>query len=289
MRLISRSTLVPLATLVSSLVLLWYVDWLLPTVHLGPIAAIPLLVLAYRAGVRVTLLVAVIAAIGFALADVGIGARYQLLDVLIDSATLFAAFGIVTLAGDRWRTHAAQVDALRKSVEREKHRAEHDPVTRLPNRTLFDVRLAETIARAQRSRTAMGILVVDVDRFKQINDRWGHPAGDAVLLEIARRLAAAVRSSDTVARIGGDEFGAIVQPLARIDDVRQLAARVRAEIAAPVSVGPGAIAIAVSVGYAVFPEDGIDLAALIETADRRMYEFKAQSRRLVRPEYYRTL
>jgi diguanylate cyclase (GGDEF)-like protein len=219
--------------------------------------------------------VAVVAAFAFAAADVGIGPAHQWLDLLVDSITLFAAFAIVTLAGDRWRTHDLQVDALRKTVEREKYRADHDPVTRLPNRSLFDLRLAETIARARRSHTAMAILVVDVDRFKDVNDRWGHPVGDAVLREIAKRLAAAVRGSDTVARIGGDEFAAIVQPLARVDDVVHLSTRLLAEVAAPVIVGDQTIAIAVSVGYAIFPDDATELEALVETADRRMYEFKA--------------
>jgi diguanylate cyclase (GGDEF)-like protein len=257
---------------------LWYVDWLLPSVHLGPIAAIPLLVLAYRAGVGVTLAVAVVAAIGFSVADLGIGARAQWLDLLIDASILFVAFGFVTVAGARWRTHEMQVAALRKSVEREKYRAEHDTVTHLPNRTLFDTRVAETVSRARRSRTAIALLVVDVDHFKEINDRWGHPAGDAVLHEIARRIAASVRASDTVARIGGDEFAAIIQPLARIDDVFHLRARLLAEIAAPVSIGSDLLDITVSVGYAIFPDDGAEVASLVQIADQRMYAWKLAAR-----------
>ncbi len=273
-----RFPIVPIATLCTSLVLLWYVDWMLPSVHLGPIAAIPLLVLAYRAGVRVTLAVAVVAAIGFSIADIGFGTKDQWLDLLADSLTLFAAFGIVTLAGARWRSHEMQVAALRESVEREKYRAEHDPVTMLPNRALFDVRLAETVVRARKSRTAIALLVVDVDRFKEINDRWGHPAGDAVLHEIARRIAASVRASDTVARIGGDEFAAIIQPLARIEDVFHLSKRLLAEIAAPVTIGGALLEITVSLGYAIFPDDGEEVAALVETADRRMYQSKVGTR-----------
>jgi diguanylate cyclase (GGDEF)-like protein len=274
----SRFPFVPIATLCTSLVLLWYVDWMLPSVHLGPIAAIPLLVLAYRAGVRVTLAVAVVAAIGFSIADIGLGGKDQWLDLLADSLTLFAAFGIVTLAGARWRTHEMQVAALRASVEREKYRAEHDPVTRMPNRALFDVKLAETVVKARKSRTAIALLVVDVDRFKEINDRWGHPAGDAVLHEIARRIAASLRASDTVARIGGDEFAAIIQPLARVDDVFHLSDRLLAEIAAPITIGARLLDITVSVGYAIFPDDGEEVAALLETADRRMYQSKVAAR-----------
>ncbi len=273
-----RFPIVPIAALFTSLGLLWYVDWSLPEVHLGPIAAIPLLVLAYRAGVRVTLIVAVVAAIGFSVADIGLGTKARWLDLLIDAVILFAAFGIVTVAGARWRTHELQVADLRKSVAREKYRAEHDPVTNLPNRALFDSRVAETVARARRSRTAIALLVVDVDHFKEINDRWGHPAGDAVLHEIARRIAASMRASDTVARIGGDEFAAILQPLARIDDVFQLRARLLAEIAAPVAVGRDVLDITVSVGYAIFPDDGAEVAALVETADRRMYASKVAAR-----------
>ena len=272
-----RLVWVQLAALALSLAVLWYVDWLLPNVHLGPVAALPLLILAYRTGPRVAMFVAAVAAIGFAVADAGIGGRDTVVDLIVDSVTLFVAFGIVALLADRWRSGERQVAVLRKRVEREKHRAEHDAMTRLANRATFDRRLGDAVGYARRAGGALGILFVDIDRFKQVNDRFGHAAGDAVLQEVARRLSAQVRVTDVVARIGGDEFAVIVQPVTTGADVVALRDRLLASIAIPVPVAGGAVPVRISVGYGLFPEDGDDLSSLIQIADRRMYEEKSSA------------
>jgi diguanylate cyclase (GGDEF)-like protein len=274
-----RRTVVLFVALLASMALLWYLDWILPAVHLGPIAALPLLIVAYLTGARLAVLIAAVAAIAFAVADAGLGSRNAVMDLVVDSATLFVAFLLVTLLAGRWRAQERQVAALRESVETEKHRAEHDTVTGLTNRASFNRSFEDAVTRARATATSMGVLIVDVDRFKEINDRHGHAAGDFVLAEVARRLAACVRESDTVARIGGDEFALIVQPVVAGSDVVQLQERLSKRVAAPVLVGGGLqLDVGISVGYGLFPHDGEDFSALFQIADRRMYESKRRSR-----------
>jgi diguanylate cyclase (GGDEF)-like protein len=273
-----RSSAGQLAALLISLAVLWYVDWRIPSINLGPIAALPLLVVAYRSGARLAIGVAAVAAIAFAVADAGIGSKDTMLDLTVDSLTLFAGFGAVALLADRARDQARQMEMLRKRYEREKRRAEQDAVTNLPNRSSFDRRMTEALTRARRSRRTLGILVVDIDRFKEINDRYGHPVGDAVLQQVASRLSQGVRDTDVVARIGGDEFAVIVQPIRAAEDLIELRDRLLASVAAPVRAGDLALDVCISAGYSLFPDDGDEFSTLIQTADRRMYESKPSGR-----------
>ncbi|MHA7600330.1 diguanylate cyclase domain-containing protein [Alicycliphilus sp. T452] len=155
-------------------------------------------------------------------------------------------------------------------------RALHDSLTGLPNRASFEQHLQAAIVRARGAGQAMALLFIDCDRFKQVNDTHGHAAGDALLVEVARRLQAQVRAGDVAARLGGDEFAVIMAPPAAQAEAKALAGRVAAAMREPLVLeGGGVLRPQVSVGVAVFPQQGRDMESLLHSADAAMYEEKA--------------
>ena len=167
----------------------------------------------------------------------------------------------------------------RKRAERELRRlAEHDPLTGLPNRRLLIDRLAEAIARAERSQGRCALLLFDVDRFKEINDTLGHQAGDEVLTAIAARLGAGRRHDDTVARLSGDEFAVLLPELTQPDAAALVAARALEAVARPLVAAGRTLQVTVSVGVAVWPDDGPGAADLLRRADAAMYRTKRAGR-----------
>ena len=151
--------------------------------------------------------------------------------------------------------------------------AMHDPLTGLPNRLLFNDRLQHGISNARRSGRPMALFVLDIDGFKALNDALGHSAGDAVLRETAARLQASVRVSDTVARIGGDEF-VIVAVDADPVQAELISAKVRQRMEEPMTVDERQVPVGLSIGQAAFPEDGGEPAQLLRRADTNMYRDK---------------
>jgi len=152
--------------------------------------------------------------------------------------------------------------------------ATHDGLTGLPNRALALDRLTQALARARRNRTGVAVLYLDLDLFKQINDAWGHEAGDSVLREVARRLRACVRRSDTVARLGGDEFLLVLAEAAERRVADAAAAKVVRSLSRPISVGESSCSVGVSVGISLYPQDGRGANELIRAADAAMYTDK---------------
>jgi diguanylate cyclase (GGDEF)-like protein/PAS domain S-box-containing protein len=155
-------------------------------------------------------------------------------------------------------------------------RAVRDPLTGLANRTLLEERLRAVLARDARTGDTTGVLFLDLDRFKAVNDLHGHLRGDAVLRQVASRLTAAVRPSDTVARLGGDEFVVLVEG-ATPDGLDVLADRLREAISAPIALGDLDLNVGVSVGIAVVDGGATDPATLVARADRAMYDDKRRS------------
>jgi diguanylate cyclase len=159
-----------------------------------------------------------------------------------------------------------------------RHLATHDALTGLPNRALLDDRLQQAIAHADRDMRSFALLVCDLDRFKLINDSLGHRAGDELLQEVASRLNGVVRTADTVARIGGDEFVLIGTSIADAEDAAGLAARVIDVLQAPVRIAAIDIHTSPSIGIAMYPDDGATIQALLAHADAAMYSAKQHGR-----------
>ncbi len=159
---------------------------------------------------------------------------------------------------------------MTKSTEKHHYLALHDPLTGLPNRALFGDRLQQGLLSAQRNGVSLSLLVMDLDRFKEINDTFGHYYGDLLLKKLAVRLRARLRESDTVARLGGDEF-AMVLPSTDAQGARQVALSIQRAFAEPVVLEDRAFDLMVSIGIAVYPDHGEDGASLLRHADVAMY------------------
>jgi len=154
------------------------------------------------------------------------------------------------------------------------HRATHDPLTGVSNRALFYDRLRQGLLLADRRASALGIVNLDMDGLKPINDRFGHRAGDAAIREMATRLRRVCRQTDTVARLGGDEFGVVLQDVKDRASVDHQADRISAEIDAPLQFEDQELKLGASLGIAVYPDDGTDVPGLIDKADQAMYAAK---------------
>ncbi len=163
-------------------------------------------------------------------------------------------------------------------LEQLAYRATYDELTGLPNRQLLTDRLQQAVHNAERHRRGVGVLFVDLDEFKLINDTLGHSAGDEALRTVAQRFAGAVRGSDTVGRFGGDEFVAILTEQIDEDGVGRVIERISAALAQPVEVAGVPHYITASIGYCRFPESGRDAETLLKNADLAMYQAKQQGR-----------
>lgn len=156
--------------------------------------------------------------------------------------------------------------------------AHFDPLTRLPNRTLLNDRIAQAVGRAGRAQSLLGVCFLDLDGFKAVNDTWGHEAGDDLLIVIARRLEACVRAEDTVARLGGDEFVVLLTAVTDIAECECAAARILASVREPIDLGGHTVHVGVSIGIALYPQDSDDAETLLRYADMAMYRAKQAGR-----------
>jgi len=155
-----------------------------------------------------------------------------------------------------------------------RHQAHHDPLTGLPNRSLFMDRLRHGLAYAHRQRSIFAVLFIDLDGFKAINDELGHKVGDDLLQQAATRLAGCIRESDTLARLGGDEFTAILSNLDSLDDSARVAEKMLTKMAQPFLLGRQTRTLSASIGIALYPYDGDDAELLLKAADEAMYQVK---------------
>ena len=152
----------------------------------------------------------------------------------------------------------------------------HDGLTDIPNRRLFEDRMAYALEGARRDGSGLGLLVLDLDGFKQVNDLYGHAAGDSVLREVASRLKGVVRESDTVARMGGDEFAVLVRSTAGLADATSTAERIRHAVRRPIAIDDQVVEVDTSIGIAMYPMHGTDLDSLYRHADSAMFEAKRE-------------
>jgi diguanylate cyclase (GGDEF)-like protein/PAS domain S-box-containing protein len=159
-----------------------------------------------------------------------------------------------------------------------KHQAYHDLLTGLPNRMLFMEHLSFGMTRARRNRKMMAVLFLDLDRFKEINDSMGHTVGDYLLKEVARRLKTCIRESDTVGRMGGDEFTILLSDITHADDALVIVKKIMAIFQETFPVDGRELHTTTSIGISLYPKDGEHAEDLLKNADRAMYHAKEQGR-----------
>jgi diguanylate cyclase (GGDEF)-like protein/PAS domain S-box-containing protein len=159
-----------------------------------------------------------------------------------------------------------------------RHLAHHDGLTGLPNRVLLADRLGLAIVQANREHRRAGVLFIDLDRFKEVNDKLGHQAGDRLLQMVAERLSASVREGDTVARLGGDEFVVLLPNIRDHDDTQRVANKILENVSRPYTLEGHAFMVTPSIGIAVFPDDGANVEDLMRDADAAMYHAKQMGR-----------
>jgi diguanylate cyclase (GGDEF)-like protein/PAS domain S-box-containing protein len=168
--------------------------------------------------------------------------------------------------------------ALQESVALLRHHAHHDALTGLPNRVMFEETLHAAVAAADRHGRPFAILFLDLDGFKAINDDLGHASGDVVLIEVARRLRRSLRASDTLARIHGDEFVAILPEMSELHEAGSLAQKLLHVVSDPIDVAGTTVSVKASLGVALYPNDGANPRALLRAADTAMYQAKLKGK-----------
>jgi diguanylate cyclase (GGDEF)-like protein len=172
----------------------------------------------------------------------------------------------------------AHLDEVRQRKDDMEHLARHDALTGAPNRVMFFDLLRFAISNARRHASQLAVLFIDLDHFKHVNDSYGHGAGDAVLVEVARRLRVTVRESDTVARLSGDEFVVLIQTFDDVQQLKLIAQKLIATMHAPIEYDGQWLTVGLSLGISIFPGDGDNAEDLLHNADVAMYRSKRDGR-----------
>jgi diguanylate cyclase (GGDEF)-like protein/PAS domain S-box-containing protein len=173
---------------------------------------------------------------------------------------------------------ASDISRIKEAESRLNQLAYYDSLTGLPNRSLFRDRLGQALSRAQRGGFRVALLYLDLDRFKLVNDTQGHAAGDSLLMQVGQRLLGTVRESDTVCRLGGDEFMVLLEAVERSEDVAEVCRKICANLQEPFGLGSQEVFASCSIGVALFPFDGRSSEELIQKADEAMYQAKDSGR-----------
>jgi diguanylate cyclase (GGDEF)-like protein len=199
------------------------------------------------------------------------------------SLSAFGLSALIAIAVLGWvvvlrRRVYQQTRMLRESEERFRHMAQHDLLTGLPTRMLLHDRLQVALERGRRFKTNLAVLMIDLDNFKHVNDSLGHDAGDQTLKISAERLLSAIRSSDTAARMGGDEFLVLLADIANEHEAESVASKIRIALSAPIQLPNQEIPVSASIGVCVISNGAIDAAMLLKKADVAMYRAKGRGR-----------
>jgi diguanylate cyclase (GGDEF)-like protein len=173
---------------------------------------------------------------------------------------------------------AKDITERKQAEEKLTHMATHDFLTDLPNRILFNDRLNMALVQARRHQQKIGMMLLDLDYFKDVNDKLGHGVGDKVLRVVGERLTRLLRASDTIARMGGDEFLLLLQDISSLENATTIAQKILKSFREPFAIDHHEIMITTSIGIAIFPDDGKDADALLKNADIAMYRAKERGR-----------
>lgn len=174
----------------------------------------------------------------------------------------------------RWYGFISDVTERKQIEEHMRHMAQHDPLTNLPNRALFADRLEQALRSAQRHRTQLALMFIDLDDFKVVNDHYGHELGDELLKQVSQAMTVNLRAADTVARMGGDEFVVLLDDITGPEEAHTVAEKIRHACAQPFQVRQIPMHISTSIGLALYPHDALTDADLIRAADQAMYQAK---------------
>jgi diguanylate cyclase (GGDEF)-like protein/PAS domain S-box-containing protein len=213
----------------------------------------------------------------------GVAHQYELQLRERDGSTIWVEDNVIAVRDAEGRivyNEGSIQDITRRKADEETIRqlAYHDHLTGLPNRTLFNDRLDLAIARSRRARLGLAVMLLDLDHFKDTNDTLGHSVGDKLLLAVSARLTSLLRESDTVCRMGGDEFLVLVEGLAQPEDVETVAEAIIDQVRLPFAIDGHTLDVTTSIGVAVYPADGGDRDTLIKHADIAMYKAKRAGR-----------
>jgi diguanylate cyclase len=209
----------------------------------------------------------------------GLGTHALAATIGITTITILAiTIGVSALDAHAAAHTARMADSLQFANEQLRNLALNDRLTGLPNRTLLEDRMAQALARAQRSKESFALMFVDLDNFKPVNDTHGHRIGDDLLKAVAKRLTGSVRKSDTVARTGGDEFVIVLHELQGTPDAAMVGRKILDELTRPFFIEGRELAISCSIGISVYPENGKTVAMLLANADTAMYHAKRGGR-----------
>jgi diguanylate cyclase (GGDEF)-like protein len=201
-------------------------------------------------------------------------------EVFIDDDMIKATWLNVQVVklGDGIAITSRDVTERKRLTDHVYYLAHYDQLTGLPNRTLLHDRLHQAILRARRHDQKIAVFVLDIDHFKRINDSLGHADGDALLSAVGKRLLSAVRETDTVARMGGDEFVIVMPDFQNIEDVERCGSLIVENAARPITIGNREINVTVSIGACIYPDDGLEADQLLKNADAAMYVVKDRGR-----------
>jgi diguanylate cyclase (GGDEF)-like protein len=188
---------------------------------------------------------------------------------------LMTAFEVLRRNQRKYSELASHVEVLLLEAEVLRSQAYRDHLTGLANRALLNDRCQLAMERTKRSQTSFAILMVDLNRFKEINDNHGHAAGDYLLTVVAQRLASAVRTIDTVARLGGDEFVIVIDSVSERSELTRIGQKLIDRLSERITLESGVdVSVGASIGFAVYPDDGSTTSELLEVADQSMYQCK---------------
>jgi diguanylate cyclase (GGDEF)-like protein len=258
-----------------SLPLLGVLAYASPSIHEGALAVVPILVISYYLRPTPALITAFITGVGLGFADQRPdGAHLIELPPLIDALVLSICLCTIVLVANRLRQTALANQMLHGRLIKARRDAELDPLTGIPNRAFFMTRLEQAISRASAGDAHVAVLFCDLNGFKKVNDTSGHSAGDQVLRLAAVRLVNAVRTIDTVARIGGDEFAILVERLHEGEEALRMSSKIEQSFHDPFHVQDQRHIVGITVGMSLYPEDGARPETLLHAADARMYRRK---------------
>ncbi len=262
------------------------VDWFFVDVHLGALALLPLLVIAYFGGPALASVTAIFAAIGFAYLDHDVPSLAHRIsfNIQTDAVVLMFSFLVAILTAERFKRASTTNVLLNASLAQVRKSAEQDALTGLPNRAAFGARLDQALRVSEATGASFAIVFADLDGFKNVNDLYGHDAGDRLLQMVALRMQSVMRSADMLCRIGGDEFAALLDNMSGLGEAEALVQKIKTCVELPFIDGNERYTIGVTIGIGMYPKDGTDASTILRAADRHMYVQKRAREVAGRPD-----